>query len=207
MDYKEFFLTDNKSGWKSNSRLLLKNRPEIHQLIVAYVTRYKLEDYLFKDQIYYFINNITEKVICLECGKPTKSRGTISKGFAEYCSNACLNVSGNSTRVKKANQAKYGVNAYSQTPEHEIKVKATKLANFGDENYNNMVKNKATKLERHGDKNYNNIEAAKVTNLEKYGFENASKNDDVIKKILKTRLTNKNITNNDDEPKNDSQNV
>lgn len=188
MDFKEFFLTDNKSGWKSNSKLLLKNRPEIHEMVVAYVAQHRLEDYVFKDQLFYFVNNITEKVVCLECGKPTKSRGTIAKGFAEYCSNACLNFSANSIRVKKAMQAKYGVNGYSQTPEHEIKVKATKLANFGDENYNNMDKNKATKLERYGNENYVNIEAAKITNLEKYGFDNVSKNEDVIKKIGDTNL-------------------
>lgn len=81
---------------------------------------------------------------------------------------------------------KYGVDNPMQSSNINQKVKKTKFAIYGDENYNNMQKNRQTKQEKYGDENYNNYAKNRKTCLEKYGVDNASKSDIVKKKICNT---------------------
>ena len=78
-----------------------------------------------------------------------------------------------------AMQTKYGVDYYSQTPEHTIKSKKTKKEHFGNENFTNPKQRKKTCLERYGVDNYTKTEEYREryvnTCLEKYGIDHASK--------------------------------
>lgn len=69
------------------------------------------------------------------------------------------------------------------------KVRATKLARYGDPNYNNMQKNRQTKQERYGDPYYNNMDKNKQTCLDRYGYEYHNQNSEIAAKISATKLT------------------
>ena len=45
----------------------------------------------FKEEVYYFINNIKQKHKCLHCGSDVKFKGTLSKGYGDFCSLKCAN--------------------------------------------------------------------------------------------------------------------
>lgn len=68
------------------------------------------------------------------------------------------------------------------------KVKETKLARYGDANYNNNVKIKQTKFERYGDANYNNNNKTRETCLSKYGVPNGGGTKKSLEKIKETNL-------------------
>ena len=88
---------------------------------------------------------------------------------------------------------KFGVEYIWQHPqfieENVIKVKATKLLKYGDENYNNTEKNCETKLLKYGDENYNNRDAAKTTCLERFGVSNYTQTDEYRKNLSETLKT------------------
>ena len=66
MDYKLFFNTDNKSGWKCREDRLKNKHPEIHQEISSFINNNLLLVSLpFKQKIWHFINNV------ITCVMPT----------------------------------------------------------------------------------------------------------------------------------------
>jgi hypothetical protein len=174
MDYKAFFFTDNLSGWKTNAKLLEKNFPDVFQAVQDFTAQHGLTELPFKERVWYFINNVTERKKCV-CGQYVNFRGILSKGFNEFCSQSCFNNNQkeeNTKRVRKSMLEKHGVEYFSQHDSWEKKVKASKKKRYGNENYNNMEKNKATKLALYGDENYTNVEKRYSTNLERYGVKN-----------------------------------
>ena len=65
MEYKNFFLTDNKSGNKTREDFIKKNYKDIFDNINLFVKKNKLNNDLpFKEKIYLFINNIIEQPKC-----------------------------------------------------------------------------------------------------------------------------------------------
>ena len=159
MDYKNFFTTDNKSGWKTREKLLLKNEPEIYNKLKKFITDNNLDELPFKQQVWHFINNDTQIKKCLGCDNLVGFKDTIIKGYKDFCSLPCANNSGLlEKRATEAIKIKYGVSSF---PKHETfikKVKATKLERYGSENYNNISQTLITKEILYGDKNYSNID-------------------------------------------------
>jgi hypothetical protein len=52
MDYKSFFTTDNKSGWKTNELQISKKYPEVYNLIITHIHNNNLGDnLLFKEKV------------------------------------------------------------------------------------------------------------------------------------------------------------
>jgi very-short-patch-repair endonuclease len=173
-----FFLTDNKSGYKTNEKWLSKNHNEIYVDILRYNENNGLE-MNFKEKIWFFFNKLTNRPKCLKCGSDIKFRDRFDKPYGDFCSLLCANNSIEilNERQKKTLNEKYNVDYFPSHKSFTKKQKETKLLRYGDENYNNLEKQKKTKFDKYGKENYVNIVKAKETNLLKYGNEYFSKTD------------------------------
>lgn len=158
-NFKEFFTTNNKCGWKNREYTLKKNAPEIFDLVKKFANKYGFNDLSIKEQIWYFINEKTEKVCCEGCGNDVNFRDTINKGYHQYCSLECANKNGDlATKAANALEEKYGVKYFSQHDSWDAKVRQTKLEKYGDENYTNVAKAQETNEKLYGCKFYRNEE-------------------------------------------------
>lgn len=183
MDYKVFFTTDNKSGWKTKESTLRSNAPVIYALVRDYTFNHQLNDLSFKQQIWHFINQEPNKKICLGCGGPVEFRDTITRGYRDFCSLVCANASGLlEGRAKISMQGKHGVDFFSQHESFVAKVKKTKLEKYGSENYNNMEKTYETKERLYGSKYYINKEKNKTTTRNNFIMRLTGKTDDTLVK-------------------------
>jgi hypothetical protein len=191
MDYKKFFTTDNKSGWKTREKLLEKNEPKIYNELKLFINNFNLGHLSFKQQIWHFINNDIDIKKCLGCGGDVEFRDTLIKGYRSFCSLLCANNSG--ILEKKASDSiknKYGVSYFPQHKTFIEKVKKTKLERYGDENYNNISKTLETKEFLYGDKNYINRSKHSLTVRDNLliRLQNLTKD-----KIVKYEINDKNI--------------
>ena len=121
--------------------------------------------------------------ICKCCGAETKY-WNLEHGYREFCSRKCFwkvttQLESVKEKRKQTCKEKYDSENYMQCKDFKektevtnlreygvkhaggsgvaiAKIKATKLANHGDENYNNMEQTYATKEIKYGDKYYNN---------------------------------------------------
>lgn len=185
MDFS-FFTTDNKSGYKTNEKWLSKNHFELYKKIINHSVDSNLE-LTFKEKIWFYYNNLTERPKCVTCSSPLKFKNRFDKPYGEFCSLSCINNNKEEMvkRQSKTFQKKYGVDFYPQHNEFVSKQKLTKLTNYGDENYNNSEKSKKTKLIKYGDENYNNNLKYQNTCLNRYGENNYSKTNNYKNKIIK----------------------
>lgn len=92
--------------------------------------------------------------VCATCGLKTEFR-SINAGYHKHCSHDCSVRDPEVTEKRTVNAKaalveKYGVENPSQISGNSAKVKATKLARHGSENYCNIEKAKETNLERYG---------------------------------------------------------
>jgi hypothetical protein len=69
-----FFTTDNKSGYKSTEKWFSKNYPEEYNKIIQHSVKYSIGE-TFKEKIWVYFNNLTQRPKCLTCN------GEIKKGF------------------------------------------------------------------------------------------------------------------------------
>lgn len=134
------------------------------------------------------MNGISEQPKCVVCGKNAYYKHHLH-GFSKWCSIKCSVMDEDTQSMRKDTlKSRYGekcekiveksrktrfekYGSYSPSDFGE-KVKKTKLANHGDENFVNLEKAKSTKLERYGDENYVNVEKNKATKAERYGDAN-----------------------------------
>lgn len=75
-------------------------------------------------------------------------------------------------KIKEVNIEKFGKASYVATREGIERGKQTKLAKYGNPNYNNMEKAQQTKLEHYNDPFYNNRQKYKQTCLANYDTDN-----------------------------------
>jgi len=172
-----YFMTDNRSGYKTKEFWFSKNHPEEYHRIQNYFNSLGLSDSGFKEKIWIYYNNLKERPKCLTCNKEIKFGDRFDRPYGDFCSIDCVNsnIPEMLVRIKKTNQKKFNVDFYPSHKDFITKRKKTKLERYGDENYNNMDKCRKTKLQNHGDENYNNIDKMKNTCLEKYDVDNFSK--------------------------------
>lgn len=185
MDFS-FFTIDNKSGYKTREKWFSKNHPDSYYKILNYSKNFNI-DLNFKEKIWFYYNNLTERPKCKTCGKEIKFRNRFDKPYGEFCSLECINRNKEemTNRQKKTFQKKYNVDFYPQHKEFMKKQRKTKLIRYGNEYYNNLEKGKQTKYERYGNVNYVNIEKYKITCTQKYGTDNYSKSNNYRNKIIK----------------------
>lgn len=175
MDFS-FFITDNKSGYKTTEKWLSNNQPDLYKQIVSYSENIPLT-LSFKEKIWFFYNNLTERPKCLSCSSEIKFRERFDKPYGDFCSLKCINMNKEEMvkRQKKTFNQKYSVDFYPQHNEFITKQKKTKKEKYGNENYNNPEKTKKTKLEIYGDSKFNNLKKQQNTVLQMYGDVNISK--------------------------------
>jgi len=94
MEHKEFFTTDNKSGWKTREGLLKLKEPKIYDELKIFINNNLLSDLPFKQQVWHFVNNEPNNKKCPVCGDDVSFRDSITKGYHEFCSLSCANNSG-----------------------------------------------------------------------------------------------------------------
>ena len=168
-----FFLTDNKSGYKTREKWLAKNHPDLYKEIIDYSSQFDFT-LSFKEKIWFFYQKMKERPKCISCENELKFRERFDNPYGEFCSLDCFNS--NHEEMKKRQTKtfleKYNVEFFPKHEDFVKKQKKTKLEKYGNENYNNVEKGNKTKEERYGSKNFNNIEKQKQTCFLRYNSEN-----------------------------------
>jgi len=199
MNYKDFFLLDNKSGIKTKESYLKVNYPEVLKKIKDFVIVNNLTGLSFKEEVYYFINNINEKHKCLHCGSDVKFKGTLAKGYGDFCSLKCANESGDLNRRQKDSiLSKYGVDSTNKLNSVKEKKKKAYIDKYGVDNpmkdENIKKKQKDTIIKTYGVNNPmkdNDIKIKQSNSVEvKYGVNNV-----FMSSIIKEKIKNTNINN------------
>jgi hypothetical protein len=179
MDYKNFFIADNKSGWKTKEDKLKKNFPEVYNNINKFIiNNEELIELPFKQKIWHFINNIKELPKC-NCGKNVNFKGNLIQGYNLSCSLKC---SANSDITKEKNKItnleKYGVEHSSKSKIVRDKYKKTCELKYGVDN--------VSKVEDINEKRENTI-------LNKYGVNTMLKLDSTKDKLKDYTSKNYNV--------------
>jgi hypothetical protein len=153
MDF-QFFLTDNKSGYKTKEVWFSKNHPEEYKKLIEYCEPFNLDN--FKEKVWFYYHNLTSKPTCKTCGKETKFAGRFDRGYNDFCELKCINDNKEemNDRIKKSFQEKYGIDYFPQHEDFFKKQRETKLKRYGVENYNNQEKLRKTSLEKWGVDSY-----------------------------------------------------
>lgn len=128
--------------------------------------------------------------ICKCCGTETKY-WNLEHGYREFCSRKCFwkvttRLESVKEKRKQTCKEKYDSENYMQCKDFKEKTEVTNLREYGVKNAGGsdvaIAKIKATKLANHGDENYNNMEQTYATKEIKYG-------DKYYNNKMKTRQT------------------
>ena len=128
--------------------------------------------------------------ICKCCGTETKY-WNLEHGYREFCSRRCFwkvttQLESVKEKRKQTCKEKYDSENYMQCKDFKEKAETTNLREYGVKNAGGsdvaIAKIKATKLANHGDENYNNMEQTYLTKEIKYG-------DKYYNNKMKTRQT------------------
>ncbi len=126
MSNKEYFIENNKSGYRSKEKWLLKNNKSLYDNIVK--NSENIPEILFKERIWLYINGKTEIPQC-ECGNKLKFKKSLRDGYGEYCSIKCTNKSNkHKDKVKQTNIKKYGGVSPSHSDVVKDKIKQTNIS-------------------------------------------------------------------------------
>ena len=172
-----FFVEDNKSGYKLTERWLKNNKPELYFNIINDFKEFNIP---FKEMVWLYVNNIKTPPTCPVCDKTLKMGRGFKEGYPKYCSITCSNKSEH-TKQKKRNRFKQKDDA-----EKRKIVESRKKTNIKRYGVNNPFKSikiqnkkKETILKKYGVDNVFKLdevkEKIKTTNLIKYGVEHLSK--------------------------------
>lgn len=150
------------------------------------------ENYAFKEKIYLYLNNLTERPVCKICGKPVTFKN-VECGYREYCCSKCIQQD-SLIREKTKNTLieKYGTDKYS----NREKYKQTCLKRYGVENTfaHDKCKDKIkqTMIERYGveyaQQSKKIQETRKQNSLKKYGVDHHMKHEEIRKRQIKGLL-------------------
>jgi G:T-mismatch repair DNA endonuclease (very short patch repair protein) len=167
-DFNEYFLINNKSGYKSNERWLSINNPHLYSLIINNSTR---TDISFIEKIFLFLNNLNDVPKCPNCNNYVKFNGTLKKGYNKYCSISCLNKSKeHKEKIISTSLIKYGCQSPNQADIVKTKKKNSLNINYGVDN--------PMKSEKIKNKQINSL-------IINYGVDNPMKIDEIINKRKK----------------------
>ena len=158
-ELQEYFLSNNKSGHKTNERWLSVNNTLLYNEIVD---KYKSIVATFSEKVCLYVNGLNDVPKCPNCDKNVKYNGTLRKGYNKYCSIKCLNSSEEHKKlIIASNNLKYGVDSHNQTELVKYKKKETSLKNYGVDNpmkCNKIsLKQKTTLLDKYNVTNPMNI--------------------------------------------------
>lgn len=173
MDFKKFFIEDNRSGWKCVESKLSNKHPKVYSLVVGYAKKNNLSNLPFKEQVYCFIHEYENRPTCGECGKDVKYKN-ITIGYQDFCGVKCANSNKEKqNKIKQTNLTKYGSTTAMQNPKIAKKIKEKNLKKYG---VDNVFKSEEIKAK------------IKEVMLDKYGVTSPIQNPDIRKKIESTNL-------------------
>ncbi len=170
-----FFVTDNKSGYKTREVWVKKNKPNMYEEIKSFVSDNNLNVNSFKEELYHYLFEVTEIPKCLNCNKDLKFGRTISENYGTYCSLSCTNShEQHIENVKLTNNKKYGGNSPLSSDEVKNKIQTTNIKKYGVKNLFsdvNYIKEKV--IEKHSVDHISKLESTKIkikkSNLNRYG--------------------------------------
>jgi hypothetical protein len=154
--YKDYFLTDNKSGWKCVPKKLERCNPELFQKIKNFLSTSNIpENIKFKQKIWHFLNNKKEIVKCVGCDNHSKFLD-IRRGYQQFCSTKCSNKNSDKIlKTKENNLSKWGYRTPFENPIIYDKYKKGLKSKYGVDNIGQLASVK-DKIEK--------------TNISKYGY-------------------------------------
>lgn len=141
-DFNEYFLINNKSGYKTNEKWLSINNSHLYSLIINNSTR---TDISFIEKIFLFLNNLNDVPRCPNCNNYVKFNGTLRKGYNKYCSISCLNKSKeHKEKIISTSLNKYGYQSPNQADIVKTKKKNSLNVKYGVDNpmKSEKIKNK-----------------------------------------------------------------
>lgn len=192
-DYYDFFISNNKSGWKTRETTLKNKEPEIYENVLAFINNTGLTDLTFKQQVWHFINNKPETPICPECGKELMFKRSLRDGYGKYCSILCTNKhKDHIEKIKKGNIKKYGGVAPIHSKNIKEKIKNTNMKRYGvDNTWRRLDLVSDGFIRNHGVSHVSKIngieEKRRNTNLKKYGYKNNLCDPLILNKTYNTR--------------------
>lgn len=143
------------------------------------------------EKVYLLTQSLTQKPVCLNCGKPVKFI-SFGEGYREYCSVHCSTKHTVGKR-KITNIERYGVEHPALVAEFRDKAKETCLKNWGVDNFfkrTDLIQEALQK--KHGVtspfKSPFFKEKAKNTSLKNWGVDHPMKNSSIRKKVEETNL-------------------
>lgn len=170
MDYKEFFLENNKSGTKTRKSYLQKNYFDLYEKIINHSKH--INDITFKERIWLFINDIYFVPKCY-CGNDVKFKKSLKNGYSKYCSIKCTNKDKVRIQdIKETNIKKYGGVAPIHSDDVKNKIKETNVEKYGVENI------------------FQDTEYIKEKTIESLGVTHISKLESVKEKRKQTNIKN-----------------
>lgn len=133
MDYKEFFHTDNKSGWKGIESKLKNKHPRIHEVIILFNDD-ETKDLPFIRKIWHLINSIKTIPKCKECTNHAKFL-RLESGYQEFCCVKCSNKNKNKIQSTKDSLTKtYGVDSSFKIDHVKKIIEEKNIKNYGVDN-------------------------------------------------------------------------
>lgn len=183
-EYFLFFM-DNKSGWKTNEKILSKKEPKIREEIKKFSEINSLNHLPFQQQVWHFINKYSDVPKCAECGEELKFKRSLKEGYGKYCSLSCTNK--NKEHIQKSKET-----WMSKIDKTHEKIKKTNTERYGVENtYQNLDLVKNGFMKNHGVDHVSKVKGVKDkrknTNIKKYGYLNNLNNPKVLNKTHETR--------------------
>ena len=179
MTNKEFFINDNKSGWKTREDRLKNNHPNIHKSVIDYCIDVYLNEIPFKQKVWHFINNIKEIPKC-NCGKYVNFSGNLQKGYNLNCSVKCsTNSLVKKEKTKITSLEKYGFESPAKSKIVRDKYKKTCELKYGVDNVSKVgdIKNKREE-----------------TTMKKFGVSSVLELETTKNKLLEYSLNNFGVT-------------
>ncbi len=146
------------------------------------------------ENLYCFLNNITEKPKCV-CGKKVSFVG-FTRGYRKYCSARCQTSDPEfQDKMKKINLQKYGVENIAQRKDVKNKTKATNLKKYGvDYILRDKNKRESGMIKKYGVNNISKLKETTIkrqeTNLKKYGMKSPWNQKKVVSNNVKIKKTN-----------------
>ena len=170
------------------------NYPEFHQLVLNNILINNLPIGIsFKEKLWYFINNITDEVVCKFCNNKVKFNRNIRNGYKLYCSSKCSQKNPETKRKREeTNIKRYGVDNIAKLQESKNKTEETNIKKYGTKSsfQNKKVREKWRKgiKEKYGYDHIFQLESVKKqikeTNIKRYGVEYYVQSDDYKKHLI-----------------------
>jgi len=185
------------SGRMYVEKYVKNNYAEIYEDVITFCEE-KLNDLPFKEKVYHYVNNLSDKNYCNNpnCNELVKFKNS-TIGYYKYCSNKCISSDPDVKKIKEEKSyKKYGTKAPGMNNEIKEKMIKTNQQKYGSnsplQNINIQNKSKDTLFKNFGVdnplKSKEILDKVKITLIDRYGVDNPKKSEEINNKIKKTMM-------------------